>query len=160
MFKEFREFALKGNVVDLAVGVIIGAAFGPIVTSLVNDIIMPPVGLLVGGVDFSNLFLTLKAGAKAAAPYESLAAAKAAGAVTVNVGLFINTVVNFLIVAATIFMVVKGINRLRRQEPAPTPAPATPPRSEVLLEEIRDALQARETRVPATADPTRVPSLR
>src|SRR3954465_6120621 len=112
MLKEFREFALKGNVVDLAVGVIIGGAFGPIVTSLVNDVIMPPIGLAIGGVDFSNLFFVLKDGAKAAPPYESLAAAKAAGAVTVNPGVFINTVINFLIVAVAIFLVVKGINRL------------------------------------------------
>src|SRR5689334_11103065 len=107
MFKEFREFALKGNVIDLAVGVVIGAAFGPIVTSLVNDILMPPIGLVVGGVDFSNLFVVLKDGAKLPAPYESLAAAKAAGAVTINIGTFINVVINFLIVAFAIFFVVK-----------------------------------------------------
>src|SRR5438067_6801019 len=123
MLKEFKEFALKGNVIDLAVGVVIGAAFGPIVTSLVNDILMPPIGLVVGGVDFSNLFFVLKDGVKGAPPYESLAAAKAAGAVTVNLGIFINTLINFLIVAGAIFFVVKGINRLRRQQPAAAPAP-------------------------------------
>jgi large conductance mechanosensitive channel len=143
MLKDFREFALKGNVVDLAVGVIIGAAFGPIVTSLVNDIIMPPIGLLIGGVDFSNLFFVLKDGAKVAPPYESLAAAKAAGAVTINIGTFINVLINFLIVAVAVFFVVKAINRLRRQQPTPAPAPAAPARSEILLEEIRDSLRAR-----------------
>ena len=136
--KEFREFAVKGNVVDLAVGVIIGGSFGTIVTSLVNDVIMPPIGLLVGGVDFTNLFVVLKEGAKAVGPYPSLAAAKAAGAVTLNLGVFINTVINFLIVAVAVFILVKGINRLRRHEEA---APAAPPRSEVLLEEIRDLLK-------------------
>ena len=147
MLKEFREFALKGNVVDLAVGVIIGAAFGPIVTSLVNDILMPPIGLVVGGVDFSNLFLVLKDGPKMPAPYASLAAAKAAGAVTLNIGVFINVVLNFLIVAGAVFFVVKAINRMRRQQAA---APTVPPRSEVLLEEIRDALKERSplVRVP------------
>jgi large conductance mechanosensitive channel len=144
MLKEFKEFALKGNVVDLAVGVVIGAAFGPIVTSLVNDILMPPIGLVVGGVDFSNLFVVLKDGAKAAPPYESLAAAKAAGAVTINFGVFINVLINFLIVALAVFFLVKGINRLRRQTPV-IPAPVAPSRSEVLLEEIRDALKQRNT---------------
>ena len=129
---------MKGNVVDLAVGVIIGGAFGTIVTSLVNDIIMPPVGLLVGGVDFTNLFVVLKEGAKAPAPYTSLAAAKAAGAVTLNLGVFINTVINFIIVAGAIFMLIKIINRLRLHHDA---TPAAPPRSEVLLEEIRDLLK-------------------
>ena len=114
MLKEFREFAVKGNVVDLAVGIIIGGAFGTIVTSLVNDVIMPPIGLLIGGVDFTNLFVTLKDGAKAAGPYASLAEAKAAGAVTMNIGVFINAVINFLIVAWAVFLLVKGINRLRR----------------------------------------------
>ena len=143
MFKEFKEFSLKGNVVDLAVGVVIGGAFGGIVTSLVNDVIMPPIGLLIGGVDFKNLFAVLKEGTKAAAPYASLEAAKAAGAVTFNYGVFLNTVINFLIIACAIFLVVKVINRLRRQE-APAPAaPVVPPRSEVLLEEIRDLLKQR-----------------
>jgi large conductance mechanosensitive channel len=141
MFKEFKEFALKGNVVDLAVGVVIGAAFGPIVTSLVNDIIMPPIGLLVGGVDFSNLFVVLRDGPKVPEPYASLAAAKAAGAVTLNFGVFVNLVINFFIVAASVFFVVKGINKLRRQPPPEVVVPPPPPRSEVLLEEIRDLLK-------------------
>ncbi|HWA86625.1 MAG TPA: large conductance mechanosensitive channel protein MscL [Opitutus sp.] len=138
MLKEFREFALRGNVVDLAVGVIIGGAFGGIVNSIVNDIIMPPVGLLIGGVDFSNLFIVLKEGAKAAGPYASVAAAKAAGAVTFNYGVFINTVINFTIVAVAVFALVSVMHKLHRQHPAPPPAP---PRSEVLLEEIRDLLK-------------------
>jgi large conductance mechanosensitive channel len=140
MLKEFKEFALKGNVMDLAVGVIIGGGFGAIVTSLVNDVIMPPIGLLVGGVDFSNLFVVLKAGVKAVPPYASLAAAKAAGAVTLNLGVFINALINFLIIAFTIFLVIKAMNRLRRQH-AEEPAPAAPPRQEELLEEIRDLLK-------------------
>jgi large conductance mechanosensitive channel len=140
VLKEFREFAVKGNVVDLAVGIIIGGAFGAIVTSLVNDVIMPPIGLLIGGVDFTNLFVTLKDGAKAAGPYASLVDAKAAGAVTVNLGVFINALINFLVVAWAVFLLVKGINRLRRQE-AVAPAPAPPARQEVLLEEIRDLLK-------------------
>jgi large conductance mechanosensitive channel len=141
MFKEFKEFALKGNVVDLAVGVIIGGAFGTIITSLVNDVIMPPIGLLIGGVDFSNLFVVLKEGLKAPAPYASLAAAKSAGAVTLNLGVFINAVINFTIIACAVFILVKGINRLRRQQEAAPPPPAAPPRQEVLLEEIRDLLK-------------------
>jgi len=141
MLKEFKEFALKGNVVDLAVGVVIGAAFGPLVTSLVNDLLMPPIGLLIRGVDFGNLFVVLREGPKVPTPYASLAAAKAAGAVTLNIGVFINVVINFLIVAGVVFFVAKGINALRRQQPAA--APAAPPRSELLLEEIRDALRRR-----------------
>ena len=143
MLKEFKEFSLKGNVVDLAVGVVIGAAFGPIVTSLVNDILMPPIGLLIGGVDFSNLFVVLREGPKVPVPYASLAAAKAAGAVTLNIGVFINMVVNFLIVAGAVYFVMKGVNKLHRQQVAAAPAPAAPPRSELLLEEIRDAVQQR-----------------
>ena len=114
MLKEFKEFAIKGNVVDLAVGVVLGAAFGNIVNSLVKDLITPPIGLLIGGVDFSNLFVVLKDGAKVAPPYASLAAAAQAGAVTLNLGVFINTLINFLIVGLSMFVVVKGINRLRR----------------------------------------------
>ena len=143
MLKEFKEFAIKGNVVDLAVGVVLGAAFGNIVNSLVKDLITPPIGLLIGGVDFSNLFVVLKDGAKIAPPYASLAAAAQAGAVTLNLGVFINNLINFLIVGLSMFVVVKGINRLRRQQeqpPAPPP-PAAPPRQEVLLEEIRDLLK-------------------
>ena len=161
MLKDFKEFALKGNVIDLAVGVVVGAAFSPIVASIVNDILMPPIGLLVGGADFSNMFVVLKDGTKALPPYESLAAAKAAGAVTVNVGVFINTVVNFLIVAVAIFFVVKGMNRLRRQQPAPVPAVVEPPKSEFLLAEIRDLLRERHeaARFSSPPDPTRLADL-
>jgi large conductance mechanosensitive channel len=118
MFKEFKEFAVKGNVVDMAVGIIIGAAFGTIVNSFVNDLIMPPIGLLLGNVDFTSLFMVLKEG-KVAAPYASLADAKAAGAVTLNYGVFINTIISFLIVAFAVFLVVKNVNRLKREEQAP-----------------------------------------
>src|SRR5213595_2667066 len=111
MWREFREFAMRGNVIDLAVGIIIGAAFTTIVNSLVNDLIMPPLGLLIGGIDFSNVFVTLKGGS-----YPTLDAAKAAGAVTVNYGLFVNAVIRFIIVAFAIFILVKQINRLRLQE--------------------------------------------
>jgi large conductance mechanosensitive channel len=117
MLKEFKEFAMKGNVLDMAVGLIIGAAFGLIITSLVNDVIMPPIGLLLGNVDFSNIFAVLKEG-KTTGPYASVAAAKAAGAVTMNVGLFINTIINFLIVAFAIFLLIRNINRFKRQEEA------------------------------------------
>ena len=122
MLKEFREFAVKGNVVDMAVGIIIGAAFGTIVNSLVNDVIMPPIGVVLGQVDFSSLFVVLKAG-KTAAPYASIAEAKAAGAVTLNYGLFLNTIVSFLIVSFSVFILVKNINRLKKQaEVAPAAA--------------------------------------
>ncbi len=120
MLKEFREFAVKGNAVDLAIGVILGAAFGAVVTSLVNDILMPPIGKALGGVDFSNLFLVLGQGS-----FDSLKAAKDAGAATLNYGLFVNTLINFLIVAVALFVVVKAINTLRREEPAPAAAPTT-----------------------------------
>ena len=124
MLKEFKEFILRGNVVDMAVGIIIGAAFGSIVTSLVKDVIMPPIGLLLGNVDFANLFILLKEGAPAS-PYASLADAQAAGAVTINYGLFINTLISFLIVAFVIFLLIRSINRLRREEKAAPPAEAT-----------------------------------
>jgi large conductance mechanosensitive channel len=124
MLKEFKEFVLRGNVMDMAVGIIIGAAFGTIVASLVSDIIMPPIGLLLGGVDFSNLFILLKAGSPAA-PYASLADAQAAGAVTINYGVFINAVVSFLIVAFVIFLLIRSINRLRWEEEAPPAEPTT-----------------------------------
>ena len=124
MIKEFKEFAVKGNVVDMAVGIIIGAAFGTIVKSLVSDVIMPPIGLLLGNVDFSNLFVVLKEGTTAA-PYLTIADANAAGAVTLNYGLFLNTVISFLIVAFAIFILVKNINRLKKEEPAPAPASPT-----------------------------------
>ena len=120
MFAEFKKFAMRGNVVDMAVGIIIGGAFGTIVKSVVSDVIMPPVGLLLGGVDFSDLFLTLKQGTTSG-PYATVAAAQAAGAVTVNYGLFINSMVSFLIVAFAVFMLIKGINKLQREQPmAPT----------------------------------------
>ena len=124
MFKEFKEFALRGNVVDMAVGIIIGAAFGTIVNSLVADIIMPPIGLLLGDVDFANLFAVLREG-KVAGPYGSLAAAKAAGAVTLNYGVFINTIISFLIIAFAVFLVVRSINKLRRQQEAAPAAAET-----------------------------------
>jgi large conductance mechanosensitive channel len=122
MFKEFREFALKGNVVDLAIGVIIGAAFGGIVTSLVNDVMMPPIGKVLGGVDFSNLFVVLGPG-----EYPSLKAAKDAGAATLNYGIFLNTVINFLIVAMVLFFVVRGMNSLKREQPVAPPTPTEKP---------------------------------
>ncbi len=126
ILKEFKEFAVKGNVIDLAVGVVIGGAFGSIVKSLVDDVIMPPIGLLVGNVDFANLFFVLKEGAKQAGPYASVAAAKQAGAVTMNIGLFINSLVSFTIVAFAIFMLVKAINKLKREAPVEaTPVAAT-----------------------------------
>jgi len=125
MLKEFKEFAMRGNVVDMAVGIIIGAAFGTIVNSLVADVIMPPIGLLFGNIDFSNLFVVLKQGPKAAGPYESLATAKAAGAVTINYGFFINTVISFLVVAFAVFLLIRGINQMKRQEAVPPPVPPT-----------------------------------
>lgn len=123
MLKEFKEFAMRGNVVDMAVGIVIGASFGAIVKSLVDDVIMPPIGLLLGNVDFSNLYVVLKEGAAAAAPYVSLAEAKKAGAVTLNYGMFINAIVSFIILAFAVFMLVRTINRLRMEEKA---APAEP----------------------------------
>jgi len=117
MFKEFKEFAMRGNVVDMAVGIIIGGAFGTIVKSLVDDVLMPPIGLLLGNVDFSNIFAVIKAG-KIAGPYDTLAAAKAAGAVTVNMGIFINSVISFLIVAFAVFLLIRQINALKREAPA------------------------------------------
>ena len=124
MLKEFRDFAMKGNVVDMAVGIIIGAAFGTIVSSLVADIIMPPIGMLLGGVDFTNIFLPLKDG-KVAGPYETLAAAQAAGAVTMNIGVFLNKIISFLIVSFSVFALVKAMNKAKRAEPAPAPAAPT-----------------------------------
>ena len=117
MLKEFKEFAMRGNVVDMAVGIIIGAAFGAIVKSLVDDVIMPPIGMLMGNVDFANLYVVLKEGAAAAAPYASLADAKKAGAVTINYGVFVNSVISFLIVAFAVFMLIRNINRLQREAP-------------------------------------------
>ncbi len=143
MLKEFKEFAVKGNVLDMAVGIIIGAAFGTVVKSLVTDVIMPPIGLLLGGVDFSNLFITVRQGT-AAGPYETLAAAQEAGAVTINYGVFANEIVSFLIVAFAVFMLVRSFNKLKREEEAaPPPAPPEPSAEEKLLGEIRDLLKAR-----------------
>ena len=118
MLKEFREFALRGNVLDMAIGIIIGAAFGKIITSFVNDILMPPIGLLLGSVDFSNLFISLSG-----QPYATLAEAQAAGAATINYGLFINTVLDFVIVAFVVFLFVRQVNRTRREEEAPPAEP-------------------------------------
>ena len=124
MFKEFKEFAVKGNFMDMAVGIIIGGAFGTIVSSLVKDVLMPPLGLLLGGVDFTNIFAVLKEG-KVAGPYATLADAQAAGAVTVNAGIFLNAVVSFLIVAFAVFLLVRTLNRLKRAEAAAPAAPTT-----------------------------------
>jgi large conductance mechanosensitive channel len=121
MLEEFKKFAMRGNVVDLAVGIIIGGAFGTIVKSLADDVIMPPIGLALGDVDFADLFLMLKEGAKAAPPYATLAEAQAAGAVTINYGLFVNSVITFLIVAFAIFLLIRGINRLKPQEEPAAP---------------------------------------
>ena len=140
MLDEFKKFAMRGNVVDMAVGIIIGGAFGVIAKTLVSDVLMPPIGLLLGGVDFSNIFTVLRAGAEAAGPYATLAEAQAAGAVTVNWGVFLNTVINFLIVAFAVFVVVRGINRLQTKEEE---KPKPPPKQEVLLQEIRDLLASR-----------------
>lgn len=142
MLEEFKEFAIKGNMLDMAVGIIIGAAFGTIVQSLVNDVIMPPIGMLLGGVDFTDLFLTLQQGATAG-PYVTLADAQEAGAVTINYGVFINALVSFAIVAFAVFLVVRSFNKLRaKREEEPAEAPA-PPKEIVLLEEIRDLLKQR-----------------
>ncbi|MBK1796246.1 large conductance mechanosensitive channel protein MscL [Devosia sp. WQ 349] len=142
VFKEFRDFAIKGNMIDLAIGVIIGAAFGAIVSSIVDDVFMPLIGLIIGGIDFSNLFIVLSNPNNIAVP--SITAAKEAGIATLNIGLFINAVVKFTIIAFVLFMVVKGINALKRdaaKEPVETtPAPSA---EQVLLTEIRDALRAK-----------------
>ncbi len=139
MLKEFKEFALKGNVLDLAIGIIIGAAFTAIVSSLVDDIIMPPIGLATGGVDFSQLFVVLKGDG----PFNTVQQAKEAGAVTWNIGLFINAVIKFLIVAFAVFLLVKAINRLTRKEEEKPSAPPPTPEDVVLLREIRDLLAKR-----------------
>lgn len=139
MLKEFKEFAMKGNVLDMAIGVIMGGAFGKIVSSLVSDVLMPPIGLLTGGVDFSSLFLNLSG-----TPQPSLAAAKAAGAPTLNYGVFLQSVFDFIIIAFVIFILVKQVNRLKKEAPPAPPAPpAGPTNEEKLLMEIRDALKAR-----------------
>ena len=125
MFKEFKEFAMRGHVIDLAVGIIIGGAFNQVVNSLVNDVLMPPIGLLLGETDFTNLFFVLMGG-NPAGPYATLSAAQDAGATTLNYGIFLNTVINFLIVAFAMFLVVRAVNRLQKtEEPAPPPEPTT-----------------------------------
>jgi large conductance mechanosensitive channel len=138
MLKEFKDFAIKGNVVDMGVGIVIGAAFTSIVKSFVADIINPIIGVISGGVDFSNLFINLGEG-----EFASLAAAQEAGAPTINYGLFINAIISFVIVAWVLFMVIKGVNEMKRKEEEAPAAPAEPPKSEVLLEEIRDLLAKR-----------------
>jgi large conductance mechanosensitive channel len=138
MLHEFKQFAMRGNVVDLAVGLILGAAFTTIVNSLVSDLLMPPLGLVIGGIDFSNFFVTLKGG-----PHETLEQAQKAGAVTLNYGLFVNAVIKFLIVSFAVFLLVKQVNRLKRTE---APPPAQPTRQEELLAEIRDLLRNRGDR--------------
>ncbi|HEY5655616.1 MAG TPA: large-conductance mechanosensitive channel protein MscL [Woeseiaceae bacterium] len=138
MLKEFKDFAMRGNVVDMAVGIIIGAAFGKIVTSLVNDVVMPPIGLILGGVDFSDLYVDLSL-----AGHQTIAAAEAAGAPILKYGLFINTVIDFTIVAFAIFLVIKGMNKLKKQQEAAPPPPPGPSAEEKLLAEIRDLLQDR-----------------
>ena len=140
MLKEFRDFALKGNVLDLAVGVIIGLAFGAVVSSLVDDIIMPPIGLILGGVDFSQLFVVLKG----EGDFNTVDQAKEAGAVTWNIGLFINAIIKFLIVAFAVFLLVKAFNRITRREAAKPPEVAKIPEDVALLREIRDLLAARQ----------------
>lgn len=137
MLKEFKEFAMRGNVMDMAVGIIIGAAFGKIVTSLVNDVIMPPIGLLMGNVDFSNLFLNLNMDAS----YPSVAAAQEAGAPIIKYGMFINTVLDFVIVAFAIFLLIRALNKLKRKQEEAPPAPPAPSAEEKLLTEIRDLLK-------------------
>jgi len=141
MLKEFKKFAIKGNMLDMAVGIILGAAFGIVVTSLVNDVLMPPVGLLVGGVDFSDLFVVLSEGAMPG-PYPTLQAATETGAVTWNYGRFLNALVNFALVAGAVFFVVRGFNRLRRRREEQEAAAPSPGREEQLLVEIRDLLKA------------------
>jgi large conductance mechanosensitive channel len=143
MWREFRDFAVRGNVVDLAVGLVLGAAFTTIVNSLVNDLLMPPIGLLLGGIDFSEFFITIKGQV-----YPTVAAAKSAGAVTINYGLFINTVIKFIIVAFAVFLLVKQINRLRVNI---APAATGPTQTEILLTDIRDLLKENAPVKPASA---------
>ena len=138
MLSEFKNFAMRGNVVDMAVGIVIGAAFGKIVSSFVNDVIMPPIGMLMGGVDFSNLFINLGDGV-----FASLAAAEEAGAPIIKYGIFINTILDFVIVAFAIFMVVRAMNKMKKQEEEKPTAPPEPSAEEKLLTEIRDALKAK-----------------
>jgi len=136
MLGEFKKFAMRGNVVDMAVGIVIGAAFGKIVSSFVNDVIMPPIGMIMGNVDFSQLFINLSG-----EDYASLAAAQEAGAPTINYGIFINTVLDFVIVAFAIFMVIRGMNKMKKQEEEKPAEPPKPSEEVLLLQEIRDALK-------------------
>ena len=136
MLKDFKDFAMRGNVVDMAVGIVIGGAFGKIISSFVSDILMPPIGLMMGGVDFSNLFINLGEG-----EYATLAEAKEAGAATINYGAWTNTVIDFVIVAFAIFMVVKQMNRMKKEEAEEPAPPPTPSNEELLLTEIRDVLK-------------------
>ena len=140
MLKEFKEFAMKGNVVDMAVGIIIGAAFGTIIKSLVSDVLMPPIGLMLGDVDFSNLFVVLKEGTTPG-PYETVALAAEAGAVTMNWGVLINNIISFIIVAIAVFFVIKWINNMRKEQEAAPETPPEPSNEEKLLTEIRDLLR-------------------
>lgn len=142
MLKEFKEFAVKGNMLDMAVGIVIGAAFATIIASLVGDLLMPVIGLLTGGVDFSNVFMVLQEGTPAG-PYATLGAAEAAGAVTLNWGLFGNALVNFVIIAFAMFMVIRSFNSMKKKEAEKPAAPPAPSHEEVLLTEIRDLLGAR-----------------
>ncbi len=137
MLKEFKEFAMKGNMLDMAIGIVIGAAFGAIVSSLVDDVVMPPIGLLLGGVDFSQIFVVLKG----EGDFATIEQAQEAGAVTWNIGLFINAIIKFLIIALALFFVVKAVNAMRKQEEEAPAAPPTPPEDVVLLTEIRDLLK-------------------
>jgi large conductance mechanosensitive channel len=137
MRKEFKEFAMKGNMLDMAIGIVIGAAFGAIISSLVDDVIMPPIGLLLGGVDFSQMFVLLKG----EGDFATIQQAQEVGAVTWNLGLFINAIIKFLIIVAALFMVVKGVNAMRKQEEEAPAEPAAPPEDVVLLTEIRDLLK-------------------
>ena len=141
MLKEFKEFAAKGNMLDMAVGIVIGAAFATIIGSLVNDIVMPPIGMALGGVDFAELFAVIGQG-DPAGPYATLAAAKEAGAVTINWGLFVNALITFVIIAFALFTVIKGFNSMKREEEATPEAPPEPSAEEKLLAEIRDLLRA------------------
>lgn len=136
MLKEFKEFAIKGNMVDMAVGIIIGAAFGAIVSSLVDDVFMPIIGLIIGGIDFSNWFILLGEGT-----FATIDQAKEAGIATINIGLFINAIIKFIIVAFALFMVIKAVNSMKKQEEEAPAAPKAPPAGEVLLTEIRDLLK-------------------
>jgi large conductance mechanosensitive channel len=138
MFEEFKKFAMRGSVIDLAVGVVIGAAFGAIVTSLVKDIIMPPIGYAMGGIDFANFFLTLKGPVA-----KTLAEAQKAGAVTINYGVFINAIINFLVIAVALFLLIRSINRLQAKPAEAPAAPPPTPEDVLLLREIRDQLKAR-----------------